>query len=76
MVVGPPTFAHGPEVTTCNQGAGRSGPAAATTLCFNKRCCSECQLFGRSVGLGGTCPDCDSVILLADLLGLELRAPS
>jgi L-alanine-DL-glutamate epimerase-like enolase superfamily enzyme len=37
MVVGPPTFANGPEVTTCNQGAGRSGPAAATTLCFNKR---------------------------------------
>jgi predicted RNA-binding Zn-ribbon protein involved in translation (DUF1610 family) len=43
---------------------------------FGERRCSECQLFGRSVGLGGTCPDCDSVILLADLLGLELRAPS
>lgn len=33
MVLGQPTFAHGPEVTTCNQGAGLSGPAAATTLC-------------------------------------------
>jgi len=28
------------------------------------------------VGLGGACPDCDSVILLADLLGLEVAAPS
>jgi predicted RNA-binding Zn-ribbon protein involved in translation (DUF1610 family) len=43
---------------------------------LGERRCSECRLFGRSVGLGGTCPDCDSVILLADLLGLELRAPS
>jgi len=30
----------------------------------------------RSVGLGGACPDFDSVILLADLLGLEVAAPS
>jgi predicted RNA-binding Zn-ribbon protein involved in translation (DUF1610 family) len=43
---------------------------------LGERRCSTCQLFARSVGLGGACPDCDSVILLADLLGLEVAAPS
>ena len=43
---------------------------------LGERRCSECGLFGRSVGLGGNCPDCDSVILLADLLEQDLTAPS
>jgi ribosomal protein L32 len=43
---------------------------------LGERRCSECGLFGRSVGLGGNCPDCDRVILLADLLELEVAAPS
>ena len=43
---------------------------------LGERRCSECQLFGRSVGLGGTCPDCETIILLADLLGEESLAPS
>jgi ribosomal protein L32 len=43
---------------------------------LGERRCSECGLFGRSVGLGGNCPDCDRVILLADLLELEIVAPS
>src|SRR6266704_2788977 len=30
---------------------------------LGERRCSECGLFGRSVGLGGNCPDCDRVIL-------------
>ena len=34
--------------------------------------CAECNLYGRSVGLGGTCPDCDTVILLADLIEAEV----
>jgi transcription initiation factor IIE alpha subunit len=36
------------------------------------RQCPECHLFGRAVGLGGTCPDCDAVILLVDLVGEEV----
>jgi MYND finger len=35
----------------------------------------DCGLFGRSLGLGGTCSDCDQPILLTELLGLpELGA--
>lgn len=43
---------------------------------LGERRCFECNLFGRSVGLGGTCPDCDAVVLLADLLGFEVTAPA
>ena len=54
-------------VYECSRCGGRS---------LGERRCSECNLFERSVGPGGTCPECDSVILLADLLGLEVLAPS
>jgi ribosomal protein L32 len=43
---------------------------------LGERRCPDCNLYGRSVGLGGSCPDCETVILLADLLGLEVAAPS
>jgi ribosomal protein L32 len=43
---------------------------------LGERRCSECGLFGRSVGLGGNCPECDTVVLLADLLEQDLAAPS
>jgi ribosomal protein L32 len=43
---------------------------------LGERRCPECHLYGRSVGLGGSCPDCETVILLADLLELERMAPS
>jgi ssDNA-binding Zn-finger/Zn-ribbon topoisomerase 1 len=36
------------------------------------RRCPDCHLFCQALGLGGTCPECDQVILLADLLGNEL----
>jgi hypothetical protein len=36
------------------------------------RRCPECNLFTRVLGLGGPCPECDSVILVADLLGKEV----
>jgi hypothetical protein len=36
----------------------------------------DCHLFTRSLGLGGSCPDCDAIILLGDLLELEIDAPS
>ncbi len=38
--------------------------------------CSTCQLFCRALGLGGSCPDCDTLILLAELIGQEGGAPS
>jgi len=38
--------------------------------------CSTCRLFCRALGLGGSCPDCDSPILLADLLGTEVATPA
>ena len=41
-----------------------------------ERRCPDCHLFTRSLGLGGSCPDCDAVILLGDLLELEVEAPS
>jgi hypothetical protein len=33
-----------------------------------ERRCPSCHLFGRSLGLGGHCPECDTPILLSDLL--------
>jgi transcription initiation factor IIE alpha subunit len=37
--------------------------------------CPDCGRFGRAVGLGGTCPDCDAVILLSDVLAEEVTLP-
>jgi hypothetical protein len=37
-----------------------------------ERRCPECQLFCRHLGLGGHCPDCETPILLAELLDLEV----
>ena len=34
--------------------------------------CADCNTFGRALGLGGSCPDCDTVILLTDLLQMEV----
>ena len=33
------------------------------------RRCESCNLFCGAVGLGGSCPECDSLVLLDDLLG-------
>jgi hypothetical protein len=38
---------------------------------LGERRCPDCDLFGRSIGLGGSCPDCETIVLLADLLGQE-----
>ena len=37
-----------------------------------ERRCPDCQLYSRAVGLGGHCPECDTPILLTDLLGEEV----
>jgi hypothetical protein len=34
--------------------------------------CAQDNIFGHAVGLGGSCPECDLPILLADLLDLEV----
>jgi hypothetical protein len=40
-----------------------------------ERRCPDCQLFSYAIGLGGHCPDCDSPVLLVDLLGEEVVKP-
>jgi len=40
-----------------------------------ERRCPECHLFSRAIGLGGHCPECDTPLLLVDLLGEEVVAP-
>jgi transcription initiation factor IIE alpha subunit len=34
--------------------------------------CDECNRFGQSLGLGGSCPHCDEPVLLTELLDLEV----
>jgi ribosomal protein L32 len=42
----------------------------------DERRCPHCNLFSRAIGLGGHCPDCDTPLLLVDLLGEEVaRTP-
>jgi hypothetical protein len=47
------------------------------TLCGERlvgiRRCPDCQLFCRALGPGGHCPECDTPILLADLLIAEVQ---
>ena len=43
---------------------------------LGERRCGDCNVYARSIGLGGSCPDCDTVILLADLLGPEVTTTS
>ena len=40
-----------------------------------ERRCPECNLYGRAVGLGGYCLECETPLLLVDLLGEEVVAP-
>lgn len=39
---------------------------------LGERRCAECNRFCRALGLGGRCPDCDTPILLSELLDLEV----
>ena len=36
---------------------------------LGERRCEACGLFARALGLGGSCPECDTTVLLDDLLG-------
>jgi predicted nucleic acid-binding Zn ribbon protein len=33
--------------------------------------CSDCNTFARALGVGGSCPDCDAVLLLTELIQQE-----
>ena len=39
------------------------------TRYLGERRCPDCNLFCRALGLGGPCPGCDDLILVAELLG-------
>ncbi len=36
---------------------------------IGERRCEECGLFARALGFGGSCPECDTPVLIDDLLG-------
>jgi NAD-dependent dihydropyrimidine dehydrogenase PreA subunit len=36
---------------------------------LGERRCGACNLFTRALGLGGSCPECDTPVLIEDLLG-------
>jgi ribosomal protein L32 len=46
-------------------------PSCGERLVGERRC-PTCHLFTRAIGLGGHCPECDTPLLLADLLGEEV----
>jgi hypothetical protein len=39
------------------------------TCAIGEQRCAECNIFTRRIGLGGSCPECDAVILLTELIG-------
>jgi hypothetical protein len=41
---------------------------------LGERRCGECNRFCRALGLGGRCPDCDTLILVSELLEGEVPA--
>jgi hypothetical protein len=40
---------------------------------LGERRCPDCNRFCRALGLGGACPDCDTLLLVTELLTLEVR---
>jgi rubrerythrin len=46
-------------------------PSCGDRLVGERRC-PACNLFTRAIGWGGHCPDCDTPLLLVDLLGEEV----
>ena len=46
-------------------------PSCETRLLGERRC-PDCHLFCRRLGLGGPCPGCDDLILVAEILSREV----
>lgn len=74
-------WAEPPDLQRLRQELRRRRAAVAHTVyecpsCGERRVgerrCQDCQLFSRAVGLGGHCPECDTPLLLVDLLGEEV----
>jgi len=66
------------DLTSARKALQRRGALVAHTIyecggcgerLLGERRCGDCNLFARSVGLGGSCPECDTPVLLDDLLG-------
>ena len=58
------------HVRFCRRADGREVIRLASGERFlGERRCPEHYLYGRSLGLGGNCADCDAIVLLVDLLG-------
>jgi hypothetical protein len=73
---GPPT-----DLTSVRTALKRRKVLVAHTIYECARCgerllggrrCENCNLFTRAVGVGGACPECDTPVLLEDLLGEEV----
>ena len=46
-------------------------PSCGERLVGERRC-PDCNRFSRAIGLGGHCPECETPLLLVDLLGEEV----
>jgi len=66
------------DLTTVRKALQRRKTVAAHTIyecgaCGDRfvgvRRCESCNVFCRAVGVGGSCPECDTPVLVADLLG-------
>ena len=73
-----------PDLQRLRQDLQRRRAVAAQTIyecpscgerLVGERRCPDCHLFNRAIGLGGQCPECDTPLLLVDLLGEEVVAP-
>ena len=68
-----------PDLPSCERtsAAPRSGGTRSTSAQVRRTrrrraSLPDCHLFSRAVGVGGHCPECDSPVLLAELLGEEV----
>ena len=77
----PPATTAAPAPTAVAAALRRQRALVAHTVYECPRCnerrlgerrCPDCNVFCRAVGLGGTCPDCDAVISLVELVGEEV----
>jgi hypothetical protein len=66
------------DLTTVRRALQRGNVLVAHTIYECGRCgerflgerrCGDCNLFTRALGLGGACPECDTPVLIEDLLG-------
>jgi hypothetical protein len=73
---------HGPLLTELTNRLRREQRLIAQTVyecptCqerfLGERRCGECNQWCRNMGVGGHCSDCDEILTIADLLGVDLQ---